>query len=732
MTGNKSDAESLPQGTYSGLLAALQQVPKQLPCSYLYDAAGSKLYEKITELEEYYPFREELSMLQHHARDICAYITPGSVVVELGCGSASKTGIILEELLSRDSPCEVRFAGVDCSAAALEMAQISLLRSCPGLLPQNIELICAEYLDGVAECRRRFPHERLLFLWLGSSIGNLPPPDAVNFFRGMTAAAGTDYQVLLCADLWKDRKTLHAAYCDREGVTEAFIKNGVAHAFASFGKEGSKAVDPVNWDYEVDVNATDQQVEMWLRSRADILLQDVSIVEGERLLVEVSRKFTAEKLASLAYRSGLCIQAHWRNAMYSIQLLVNPREALERCWADTDALFGRVADWGACPIDVRHPFCFYRGHLASFAKLKLLPELEPTAEDVAYSRGIDPDVEEPSRCHSHPKAPLCWPSKAGMKAYVAAVRKLIKNSGVLEQCGTCPGAMRNCALALEHERMHIETLAYMLTQKTKADFLEGPERPATPCGTSSASGHETCTSFPAATVTVDVPGGIIRLGVPTDGSAGFVWDNEGPVSPPVAVASFSVKQQPVTIGEFHHFAVTKRGYEKPRFWPAADYAQFAGKGQVLPATWSGSPSGSVTVHWPNGSSSSWRDVEDEPVMCSLAEADAYCAFVGGGARIMTETEYCRLIQPECDSLRVQQLRGGGWEWTSSQFAPFPGFEATPEYTEYSTDFFDGKHFVLRGSSSVTHETVTRDSFRNFYQRLYPYVFAKFRLAFDHP
>lgn len=75
----------------------------------------------------------------------------------------------------------------------------------------------------------------------------------------------------------------------------------------------------------------------------------------------------------------------------------------------------------------------------------------------------------------------------------------------------------------------------------------------------------------------------MRLGAPTDGSVGFVWDNEGPVAPPVTVAPFSVAQQPVTIGEFHSFAVTEHGYECPELWSPGDYAQFSGKGQVSPS-----------------------------------------------------------------------------------------------------------------------------------------------------
>ena len=80
--------------------------------------------------------------------------------------------------------------------------------------------------------------------------------------------------------------------------------------------------------------------------------------------------------------------------------------------------------------------------------------------------------------------------------------------------------------------------------------------------------------------------------------------------------------------------------------------------------------------------------------------------------------------------RVAHLRDGGWEWTSTPFEPFKGFTPMPEYPEYSADFFDGKHYVLRGSSEATHPAMRRDSFRNFYQRLYPFPAAHFRCCFD--
>ncbi|GBG70901.1 hypothetical protein CBR_g8202 [Chara braunii] len=135
----------------------------------------------------------------------------------------------------------------------------------------------------------------------------------------------------------------------------------------------------------------------------------------------------------------------------------------------------------------------------------------------------------------------------------------------------------------------------------------------------------------------------------------------------------------------------------------------------------------------------WRDVADRPVYVSLSEAMAFCAWVGK-CRIMTEAEYARTIADSSGTTAdtsatkevIRELEEGGWEWTSTLFGPFPGFIPTEGYREYSTDFFDGHHFVLKGSAPCTHSSMRRKSFRNFYQRQYPYAFAKFRLCSDCP
>lgn len=155
----------------------------------------------------------------------------------------------------------------------------------------------------------------------------------------------------------------------------------------------------------------------------------------------------------------------------------------------------------------------------------------------------------------------------------------------------------------------------------------------------------------------------------------------------------------------------------------------------MPATWSldsrSTCRGAFMVHMPEGTYP-WEQVANCPAYVSLSEALAYCRMHGG--RIMTEAEYasgCRHLDGmvgDKGAAAAASLREGGWEWTSSPLKPFQGFQADPEYPEYSNDFFDGCHFVLKGSSPYTHPSLRRDSFRNFYQKHYPYVLAKFRLV----
>lgn len=192
------------------------------------------------------------------------------MVVELGCGDGSKTRALLAALAARDGAAAVRFAGVDVSAEALVQLGRTLRAALPGLPPPL--LVEAEYAPGLRAVRRTHPAAPLCLLWLGSSVGNFSDAEAAELLVQLAAAAeakagaydadrggggGGGWSLLLCTDLWKHEGALRGAYCEGEGVTEAFIRNGMHHALRSLGHPA--AGDDSLWAYLVEVNVEAQQ-----------------------------------------------------------------------------------------------------------------------------------------------------------------------------------------------------------------------------------------------------------------------------------------------------------------------------------------------------------------------------------------------------------------------------------------------------------------------------------------
>lgn len=675
------------------------------------------------QLEEYYPYAAEFTLLKENSDRIASIILPESIIVELGCGTAAKSACLLNALQATHGRCQ--YVGIDVSGTALNQACGNLLRQVQGLIPRNLHFVEDEYLEGLKQVRHRFPNEILSILWLGSSIGNLSEDQAISFMREVLKIVGSRCQFFLCADMWKDEITLHRAYCDEKGVTERFIKNGMRNALGLLGHVVTKEEEN-SWIYDVHVNHKLRRVEMWLIFPNGLHIDEhsVRIRPGERVLVEFSRKFRVEDVQELATMSNFYIHEAWRNHLYGSQMLHSWLEALLCCWRDTDALFQRIPDWSAKPIDLRHPFCFYYGHMSAFTKLKLLPREQVSELDVLFSRGIDPCVLVPTKCHKHPEVPTHWPSSDRLYAYVNGIRSSVMKSGGFP--------MRLVCFVLEHERMHQETLAYMLAQLTKSaferDFKASTQvNSENPEGTQHNSVEPMIARWPNYTK-VYIPSGKVQLGCKaTDGM--FVWDNETPICESEVAQPFLVSSKPVSIKQYLEF-IRDGGYDREELWDFEDFSYFKHKGYKHPATWS-MMGEDCYVHgqW---ETRNFTEAANEAVYVSLSEAEAYCKWAGG-CRVMSEEEYQRILDYLMESSTkdhtteiVESMQEAGWEWTSSNFKPYPGFLAMAEYPEYSADFFDGKHFVLKGSSPATHPALRRSTFRNFYQRQYRYVFAKFR------
>jgi ergothioneine biosynthesis protein EgtB len=415
------------------------------------------------------------------------------------------------------------------------------------------------------------------------------------------------------------------------------------------------------------------------------------------------------------------------------------------------ALFDLLVDdaYYSQPIALRHPIVFYEGHLPAFSLNTLVkkglggPGIDPSLETL-FARGIDPSETEASN-----RGLQAWPTRQTVRAFAAEADRRVLDAlqhAELERPGHPLLERAEAAFAiLEHEAMHQETLLYMwhrlpLSQKRK------------PSGyTPQTDGAVPARSW------IEVSPGTATLGVDR-GAVPFAWDNESPRHVE-RVAAFVMDRHDVTNAAFLEF-VEAGGYTDERWWAPHDLEWIRRDGVQHPLFWERHDG-----EW------FWRGMFDLiplpsswPVYVSHAEAQAFARW--RGARLPTEAEYQRAaFGTERDGERrfpwgdepptaahgvfdfaswdpqpagshpagrsawgLDDLVGNGWEWTATPFAPFAGFTAIPSYPEYSADFFDGEHFVMKGASPVTARELLRPTFRNWFRAHYPYVYATFRLV----
>jgi len=411
----------------------------------------------------------------------------------------------------------------------------------------------------------------------------------------------------------------------------------------------------------------------------------------------------------------------------------------------TDALLARVRPGRLHerPIAERHRFVFYLGHLDAF-DWNLLGERCGARRahpfDALFAFGIDPlDGALPD------DAPGDWPDARQIDAYVAATRSALDALLPLALAADAGGGEEPplafvVNAAIEHRLMHAETLAYMLNR--------------------SAGGRRVSREAPAQRVPtpafVTIPAGTATLGRARDGWRTFGWDNEYAACE-VAVDEFEISRFMVSNGEYLRF-VAAGGYEDAAYWSEPDWRWRSAHAIVQPPFWE-----RHAGRWYQRTLSALVPLPlDWPVYVSHAEASAYARWAG--AALPTEAQWQRAAYgtpqgtertypwgsaapaarhgnfgllheqprpvdayPGGDSaFGVSGLVGNGWEWTATPFAPLPGFEPFAFYRTYSADFFDGRHYVLKGGGPFTAASLLRRSFRNWFQPHYPHVHAGFR------
>lgn len=291
--------------------AGLTRPQKELPFSYFYDELGSALFDAITLLPEYGLTRAEARILRRHADAVAGRLRPPVRVAELGSGSGVKTRWLLEAL-ARHSP-SLAYYPIDISRAALDTCRRELA-GVPGLEIHGLE---HSHLDGLrVAVAARNRAERMLVLFLGSSIGNFGPAASDAFLHEIRWCLSPGDALLLGTDLVKPRETMLLAYDDPIGVTAAFNRNLLAHVNRRYNAD----FDPRAFDHEVRYHEREGRVEMHLRaSRPQTITLaslnlTVHIRAGETIWTESSHKYRAEQIPGMARRAGFDCAGQWTDA----------------------------------------------------------------------------------------------------------------------------------------------------------------------------------------------------------------------------------------------------------------------------------------------------------------------------------------------------------------------------------------------------------------------------------
>ncbi len=285
------------------VLQGLARDQKILPTAYLYDERGSELFERITELEEYYPTRTELSIMAEHVGDMANAIGPQTMLVEYGSGSGLKTRRLLAAL--RDP---VAWVPVDISRDHLLASAAAIDAEFPGL---EVLPVCADFTRTFTTPRpTRVPSSRTVY-FPGSTIGNFLPAAAIRLLTKMRREAGPDGGVLIGIDLKKDIAVLEAAYDDAQGVTAAFNLN----LLQRINRELDGHFDLATFRHRARWNEDRGAIEMHLVSTREQTVRvgdrRFSFREGESIHTEDSHKYELGQFAGMAEAAGLALDRSW-------------------------------------------------------------------------------------------------------------------------------------------------------------------------------------------------------------------------------------------------------------------------------------------------------------------------------------------------------------------------------------------------------------------------------------
>jgi len=295
------------------VLEGLSKAPRSIPPKFFYDREGSRLFDAITELPEYYPTRTEIGILRRHGKEIAAQVGRDAVLLEFGSGSSKKIRTLLDALAP------AVYMPIDISREHLRASALDLSASYPAL---EVHAACADYSSHFTLPYSPPNLQRAAF-FPGSSIGNFDPVDASTFLRRVAALVGEGGRLLIGVDLKKDRVRLETAYNDSQGVTAAFNLN----LLQRINRELSGDIDIDAFSHRAFYNAEQGRIEMHLLSRASqtamVAGQTIEFADGETIHTENSYKYDVDEFQQLASKSGFEPECVWMDdeALFSVHCL---------------------------------------------------------------------------------------------------------------------------------------------------------------------------------------------------------------------------------------------------------------------------------------------------------------------------------------------------------------------------------------------------------------------------
>ena len=742
----------------------LSSSPKSLASRWLYEGAGSALFEKITELEEYYPTRVERAILAEHASEI-VQLSGAREVVELGSGTSEKTTLLLDAFDQAERL--DAFIAIDTAAPTLRRSVDELAVRYPRTFVSGV---VDDFNTGLVSMPAG--PERLL-VFLGGTIGNFARAERARLLSRFADLLNDGEHLLLGTDLVKDEARLLAAYDDSKGVTAAFEKNVLDVINANLGAD----FDLERFEYVVRWDPQEKLVDMVLRSLGaqDVAIPGLELVvhfdDGEEIRTEISVKFRLEGVTRELASAGFAVVGQWQDDAGDFALTLAQKspglpiiaghrdetrsdvtfegvpsasvEGYRQVRAATEALARRLSaeDQTIQSMPDVSPTKWHLGHVTwFFEQFALLPyQSGYRAIDDAYLYLFNSYYEGAGRRHARPdRGLLSRPGVVEIKAYRQSVDE------AMERClvaGPSQEVSALVELGLHHEQQHQELILMDIKHVLGINPL--------------APSYETRHVVPGASGSaqslgwVAHPGGLVTIGAdsPTNAAGamdftyGFVFDNEAPQHQ-VWLEPFALADRLVTAGEWLEF-MEDGGYERAALWLADGWAINQVEHREAPLYWSRGRDG-----WEVFTLSGRQSLRaDEPVVhVSYYEADAFARWAG--ARLPTESEWEAIARnaptpaiqpvalhphparPSRYKGEPRQLYGEAWQWTSSAYLPYPRFEPLKGLVgEYNGKFMVGQH-VLRGSAAITPPGHPRSTYRNFFPPGARWPFTGVRLARD--